>query len=157
MAVFQESEWPGVKDDQLVWRGARPPLSSDSGTINFSSFWLLTYDLAQLHEFYTWRGCSGHFETLGLCRISIYAWIPDSWEMIWNKCDFLLFFFSALNLPLAVESGSRKINGSRRQWLNSTLLALALERRPLFRQMESNPLLSLHRYECMCWYKICKR
>jgi hypothetical protein len=61
-----------------------------------------------------------------------------------------VIFFSALNLTLAVESGSRKIKNSRRQWLNSTLLALALERRPLFRHMESNPVLSLHRYECIC-------
>jgi hypothetical protein len=69
--------------------------------------------LAQFHEFVLWRGCSGHFETLGLCGISIYAWIPDSCEIILNKCDFILFFFSALNLPLALESGSRKMKNSR--------------------------------------------
>ena len=39
--------------------------------------------------------------------------MPDSWEIILNKCDFILFLFSALSLPLAVESGSRKIKNSR--------------------------------------------
>ena len=38
--------------------------------------------------------------------------MPDSWKIILNTCDFILFFFSALNLPLAVESGSRKIKKS---------------------------------------------
>ena len=59
----------------------------------------------------------------------MYAWIPDSWEIIWNKCDFILFFFSTFNLPLAVESGSRKMKNSRNP------------DESLFRQMDGNSLL----------------
>jgi hypothetical protein len=73
--------------------------------------------------------------------------MQDSWEIIWNKYDFILFFFSALNLPLAVESGSRKIKNSSNP---DELDSLAFERQSLFRQMESNSLLSLHRYAYIC-------
>jgi hypothetical protein len=65
------------------------------------------------------------------------------------KCDFIHFFFSALNLSLLVESGSRKIKNSRNP------VALALERQSLFRQMECNSLLSLlsiqpmPQYDCL--------
>jgi hypothetical protein len=71
------------------------------------------------------------------------------------------FFFSALSLPLAVESGIRKIKNSRNQdELDTgceTPLALAFGRQSLFRQMDSNSLLSLLRYEFICGNKICKR
>ena len=101
-----------------------------------------------------------------LCRISIYAWMPDSWEIIWNKFDFILFFFSALNFPLAVESGSRTIKNSRNpDELDTGCATVAQLRLPS--PLKDSPCsgkwratlcsaCTLHRYEYICWYKICK-
>ena len=99
-----------------------------------------------------------------LCRISIYAWMPDSWEIIWNKFDFILFFFSALNFPLAVESGSRTIKNSRNpDELDTGCATVAQLRLPS--PLKDSPCsgkwratlcsaCTLHRYEYICWYKI---